>query len=169
MNKPNIIMEEIEKYEFTIDIRNENIDLKKIKKNLEYNLIKNKINLKYDLECIDNKIVINYNSIKSNINNINLFLLKEINKYNKPLFIYKIDTNKYINNLNLLKKYINKLPAIYSIDYISVKKLVNTKKYIHIKTNNLKEHLFLIIKLTGNPEEYNINSVVENFIKSYYN
>ena len=147
MTKPNIIMEELDK----------------IKKSIDKN---NKIT-KYNISKKNNKININYNSIQSHLNYISLFLFKEIQKHNKAVFIYKVNINKYIKNLNKLKSSIRKLPSVYSDVNIIIKKNINKKdKYKYIKIGDLKEHLFLIIKLTGNPDNYNIELVVEGFIKS---
>ena len=165
MSKPNIIMEELEEHILTININNKNIELDKIKKSIDKN---NKIT-KYDISKKNNKININYNSIQSHLDYISLFLFKEIQKHNKAVFIYKVNINKYIKNLNKLKSSIRKLPAVYSDVTIIIKKSINKKdKYKYIKIGDLREHLFLIIKLTGNPDNYNVELVVEDFIKSYY-
>lgn len=161
MTKPNIIMTELEQFTISFKINNNRLPFNKINKNIN----DRKDIYNYNLKKQNNEVIISYASIDGDTDEINLFLLKELNKYNKALFIYKIDTNKYFKNINILKKEIHNLPSVNSINFINFQKDYKGKKYKKINLNNLDDSIFMIINLDGNPDEFNVYSVVYNYLK----
>ena len=161
MKKPNIVMEEIENFTISFKINNNRLPFNKINKNINDKKDIYNFNLKKE----NQNIIVSYDSISSHKDNIDLFLLNELNKYNKAFFIYKIDTNKYFKNINRLKKDIYNLPSVNSINFINFEKDYKGKNYKNINLNNSDDFMFMIISLSGNPDEFNVYSVVYNYLK----
>jgi len=161
MKKPNIVMEEIENFTISFKVNNNRLPFNKINKNINDKKDIYNFNLKKE----NQNIIVSYDSISSHKDNIDLFLLNELNKYNKALFIYKIDTNKYFKNINRLKKDIYNLPSVNSINFINFEKDYKGKNYKNINLNNSDDFMFMIISLSGNPDEFNVYSVVYNYLK----
>lgn len=160
MKKPNIIMTELERFTISFKINNNRLPFNKINKNINdrediYN---------YNLKKEEKNVEISYDSVSSHRDEIDLYLLKELNKYNKALFIYKIDTNKYFKNINRLKKEIHNLPSVNSVNFINFQKDYKGKNYKEINLNNSDDSMFMIISLSGNPDEFNVYSVVYNYL-----
>lgn len=160
MKKPNIIMTELERFTISFKINNNRLPFNKINKNIN----NRKDIYNYNLKKENKNVEISYDSIDGDTDEINLYLLKELNKYNKALFIYKIDTNKYFKNINRLKKEIHNLPSVNSVNFINFQKDYKGKKYKEINLNNSDDSIFMIINLDGNPDEFNVYSVVYNYL-----
>lgn len=160
MKKPNIIMEELERFSLSVKVNNNNLPIKKINKFV--NDLKSVYN--FDLKKEKNEVILSYDSINSHKDTIDLLFLNEVNKYNKALFIYKIDTNKYFKNINRLKNDILRLPSVNSINYIHFKKDYKGTLYTKINLENSDEGMFLFISLNGNPYAFNVYSVVYNYL-----
>lgn len=163
MKKPNIIMKELDNFTISFKVNNNRLPFNKINKNINdrediYN---------YNFKKEEKNVEISYDSISIHKDNIDLFLLKELNKYNKALFIYKIDTNKYFKNINRLKKDIYNLPSVNSVNFINFQKDYKGTNYKHINLNNSDDSIFMIISLDGNPDEFNVYSVVYNYLCVY--
>ena len=163
MKKPNIIMKELDNFTISFKVNNNRLPFNKINKNINdrediYN---------YNLKKEEKNVEISYDSVSSHRDEIDLYLLKELNKYNKALFIYKIDTNKYFKNINRLKKDIYNLPSVNSVNFINFQKDYKGMNYKHINLNNSDDSIFMIISLDGNPDEFNVYSVVYNYLCVY--
>lgn len=156
-------MKELDNFTISFKVNNNRLPFNKINKNINdrediYN---------YNFKKEEKNVEISYDSISIHKDNIDLFLLKELNKYNKALFIYKIDTNKYFKNINRLKKDIYNLPSVNSVNFINFQKDYKGTNYKHINLNNSDDSIFMIISLDGNPDEFNVYSVVYNYLCVY--